>query len=434
MSEANQLIEALKKASAEQEARPAFYELLMKSTVFVPGLRQEGQNGAAPQLNFKQWSQPAGFMAIPFFPDPEDLKKTLGQDEPYLALPAPDLFRLTRGTTLVLTCQDGLAKAFKPDEVDMLLSSGLAQDPLAAALEKAVREENNETKAAFYRLFINSQVFVFGEPRTPDGEALPPEEPTGPRPLRPDDKFVIATIDHPQKEGERIIPFFSSGELLQRAAKAGNLPPQTTFLGLPAVHLLKMARGMGLPLVLNLGPMTYKIFHQDEIGFLLAQIKPPNYEERQLPAGSRVSLAPPEVHPRELVEALLDFLPGLPGVKAAYLTTMREDSAEAEPVLVIGLETEEDMSEALQKTAPLVARHAPKGQAVDFTEVRPGEKGLSQLLLTKVEPFYRRGQDRQSGPAARPETLAEAGEVTETPASPDGAPGFFGRLKRIFKG
>jgi len=428
MSEASQLIEALKKASAEPEARPAFYELLMKTTVFVPGIRREGQNGGAPQFGFKQWTQPDGAKTVPFFPDPEDLKATLGEGEPYLALPAQDLFQMTRGTTLVLTSSGGLAKAFKPDEVDMLLSSGLAQDPLAAALEKAIKEESNESKAAFYRIFINSQVFVFGEPQTPEGAPPAPEGPPVSRALGPDDKFVIATINHPQKEGERIIPFFSSAELLQRAARAASLPPQTTFLGMPSINILKMAKGMGLPLVLNLGPMPYKIFQPDEIDFLLAQIKPPNYEERQLPAGSQVALAPPEVHPRELVEALMDFLPGLPEVKAAYLTAMKEDSAEAEPVLVIGLETEEgaDISAMLQKAAPLVARHAPKGQAVDFTQVRPGEKGLSQLLLTKVDPFYRRSSQGEAGPVDPP---PETGDKAS-----DDATRFFARLKRIFKG
>jgi hypothetical protein len=346
---------------------------------------------------------------------------------------------MTRGTTLVLTCAEGLGKAFKPDEVDMILSSGLAQDPLAAALEKAVREESNETKAAFYRIFINSQVFVFGEPRTPEGEPIALEGgPQSPRALGPDDKFIIATISHPQKEGERIIPFFSSGDLLQRAAQAANLPPQTTFLGLPALNLLQMARGMGLPLVLNLGPMTYKIFHPDEINFLLAQVKPPPmYEERQLPAGSQVSLAPPEVYPQELVGALLDFLPGLPEVKAAYLTTLKEDSPEAEPVLVIGLETEEgaDISEILQKTTPLVTSHAQKGLAVDFTQVKPGEKGLSQLLLEKVEPFYRRslpGTEALKGPEAPPE--ANEGSATPTAPAVATASGLFARLKRVFKG
>jgi len=419
MGEASQLIEALKNASAAPEARPAFYELLLKTAVFVPGFRHESQNEAPPQLSFKQWPQPEGGLAIPFFPDPEDLKKVLGEEEQYLSLPALDLFRLTRGTTLVLTSAAGLGKAFKPDEVDMLLSSRLAMDPLAAALEKAVGEESEEARTAFYQVFVNSRVFIFGEPRTADGET------PGPRPPGPEDKFVIATISHPQKEGARIIPFFSSMELLQRAARGANLPPQTTFLGFSALGLLKMARGMGLPLVMNLGPMTYKIFNPDEINFLLAQARPQLYEERQLPAGSQVSLAPPEAYPQEMVGALLDFLPGLPEVKAAYLTTLKEDSAEAAPVLVIGLETEEgaDVSAMLHKAAPLVTRHAPKGQAVDFTQVRPGEKGLSQLLLAQVDPFYRRSLPPKAGLAAPPE---EAGG--------DDAPGFFGRLKRIFKG
>jgi hypothetical protein len=434
MSETSQLIEALKKASAEPEARPAFYDLLFKTAVCVPGLHVEGQDGAAPQIRFKQWAQPDGSMAIPFFPDPEDLKKILGQEEPHLAIPALELFRLTRGTTLVLTCADGPSKAFKPDEVDMLLSSVLAMDPLATALERAVREESDEAKSNFYHVFINSRVFVFGEPRLKDGETPPPAS----APLGPEDKFTIATISHPQKEGERIIPVFSSSDLLQRAALGANLPPQTTFLGFPTLSLLMMARGMGLPLVLNLGPMTYKIFNLDEINFLLANSKTKLYEERQLPAGSQVQLAQPEVYPQELVGALLDLLPNFQDVKAAYLTAMKEDSAEPEPEaetgLVIGLETEADVdiSEILHKIAPLVNSHAPKGQAVDFTQIKPGEKGLSQLLKTKVSPFYRRSLP---GGASEPDGPAGPAAGSTTPAREDEeSPGFFGRLKRIFKG
>jgi hypothetical protein len=419
-------MEALKKAAAEPEARQAFYELLMKTTIFVPGLHREGQDGAKPTVSFKQWSQPEGLMAIPFFAEPEELKKVLGEEEPFLPLPALELFRLTRGTTVVLTSADGLSKAFKPDEVDMLLSSVLALDPLAAALETAVREDNDGAKRFFYQVFVNSQVFVFGEPKGQDGEPGP----TGARPMGPEDKFSIATINHPQKEGERVIPFFSSSELLHQAARAASLPPQASFLGFSSLDLLKMAKGMGLALLLNPGPMTYKIFPLEEIDFLLANAKPKIYEERQLPAGSKVSLTPPEVYPQELVGALLDFLPTRPGVLAAYLTTLKEESDESAPVLVIGLETEEgeDLTETLNKIVPLVTRHAPAGQTVDFTQVRPGEKGLSLLFLEKINPFYRRAIQREAAPLA-----PAAPEEPMDRDKSDEAPGFFGRLKRLVK-
>ena len=427
MGETSQLMDALKKASTEPEARPAFYELLLKSTIFAPGLRQEGLDGTPPQLNFKQWAQPEGFMAIPFFSDHEDLRKILGEEEPFVAISALDLFRLTRGATLVLTNASGQGKAFKPDEVDMILSSELAMDPLAAALERAVREGNEEARGAFYQIFVNSRVFVFGEPRNQDGE-------TGPKGMRvpnPEDKFIIATTNTPQKEGEKIIPFFSSLDIMQRAAKAAGLPSQATFLGFPALELLKIAKGMGLPLVMNLGPMTYKIFNPDEIDFLLAQTKPRPYDERQLPAGSKVSLTQPEDYPQEMVGALLDFLPGLPEVKTAYLATLKDDSAEAAPVLVIGLETEEsaDISGILHKTAPLVNAHAPKGRAIDFTQVKPGEKGLSQLILAQISPFYRRPLTQENAAAAAP-----LQPTPEAPETQDDSTGLFGRLKRIFKG
>jgi len=433
MGEANQLMEALKKASAEPEARQAFYGLLLKTDILVPGRGQTDENGAPVQVGFKQWSQPDGSLAIPFFSDAEDLKKVLGPEEPYLTFPALGLFQMTRGSTLVLIGPGGLSKSFSPDEVDMLLSSALALDPLAEALEQAVREGSEEAKNHFYQVFVNSRLFVFGEPRPKDGMPAPQTLTT----IGPEDRFNIATIAHPQKEGERIIPFFSSSELLHRAARGANLPPQTTFLGFSALVLLQMARHMGLPLVLNLGPSTYKkIFNLDEISYILDNSRTKLYEDRLLPAGSQIQLAPPKVYPQELVGAMLEFLPAFRAVNAAYLTTMKEDIkedltfTEAEPGLVIGLETEVevDLSEMLNRLAPLVARHAPPGQAVDFTLVKPGEKGLSHLLRTKVSPFYRRSLSGEAEPSApaEPEASARTEEA--------GAPGLFGRLKRIFKG
>ena len=541
MSQASPLMEALREAAEKEEARPAFYNLLMRATVFVPGVQQESRNGAAPQIRFKQWSQPEGFMAIPFFPDPEELKKLLGQDESHVALPALELFRMTRGTTLVLTNAEGFSKAFKPDEVDLLLSSEMAMDPLAAALERAVREESEEARGAFYQVLMNSRVFVFGEPRTKEGEPI--SEADGPRSLGPDDKFTIATITHPQNPAERVIPFFSSQDLLHRAARGANLPPQTTFLGFPALDLLKMAKGMSRPLVLNLGPMTYKFFKLEEIQFLLANVNPRRLARRELQAGSKSFIAPPADYPQELVGALLDFLPGHPAVKAAYLASRGEppvptlgletdedadwgevlqnispltgedkriirlwpgqdglsrsilekiepfykkEFAEArppagggnffshtneagakvflaplddpglaealgnslsglpavkaaylaalseEPVLLIGLETDEDLEldGMVNAAAALVARHAPEDQAVDFTLIRPGEEnGLGRLLLKKINPFYRRPLAREGGTEA-----AAAPEVNDAPAQPPHAPGFFGRMIRIFKG
>jgi len=427
MGEANQLMEALKKASAEPEARPAFYGLLMKADILVPGRSQAGGDGAPLQVGFKQWTQPDGSMAIPFFSDVEDLKRVLGPEEPYLTFPALGLFQMTRGSTLVLIGPGGLSKSFRPDEVDMLLSSAMARDPLAEALERAVREGSDEAKNNFYRVFINSQVFVFGEPRPKDG--MPPPQTLAT--MGPEDKFTLATIAHPQKAEERIIPFFSSSELLHRAARGANLPPQTTFLGFAALAILNIARNLGLPLVMNLGPTTYKIFNLEEVNFILDNSRTKLYEDRQLPAGSQIQLAPPEVYPQELAGAFLDFLPGVREVTAAYLTTMKEETKEAGPGLLIGLETEGEanLSEMLNRFAPLVARHAPPGQAVDFTLVKPGEKGLSHLLRTKVSPFYRRSLSGEAEPGA-------PAAPEEAPAQPEeaGAPGIFGRLQRIFKG
>jgi hypothetical protein len=163
-------------------------------------------------------------------------------------------------------------------------------------------------------------------------------------------------------------------------------------------------------------------------------------EKRELAAGNLSLLAPPADCPQELVGALLDFLPGRPEIKAAYLASRTEPPAEdsgsetGETALLIGLETEAgvELDEMIDDISSLVIRHLPDGQAVDFTQIRPDEKnGLGQWLLKNISPFYRRSLTWEAGPDDGPAVAEpEAGDSQE---EKDKKPGFFGRLTRVFK-
>lgn len=436
MSDPHPLIEALKKAAADPGSRQAFYELLLKSTIFAPAMEESGTEGVSAQVRFKQWEQPQGFLAIPFFAALEDLRQTLGPEEPHLSLPALDFFRMTRGATVALVTLDSGAKTFQPPEVEALLSASLAaaastdlgqEDSLAQALEKAAREDGDQAKNAFYSLLINARVYVFGQPRSAEsapGSAGLPD-------VSPEDKFILATAAHPHLAGQRIIPFFSSVELLRRSVQGADPanPAGQSFLGFGALTLFKLAQNMGLPLILNPGPRVYKIFSLEEVGFILEHARPEPFERRQFQTGTKIFLGPPEVQPRDLTEDLRRFFSGQPEVRSAYLTTLRESSEKAAPALVIGLETEAgaDLTGILRLAGPVAARHARPGQAIDFAQVVPGEKGLSQFFLERVQPFHRRSPGGEEGPPDRPPDLAGGWAQYETS-------GFFGRLKRIFKG
>ncbi|MDR1044058.1 MAG: enhanced serine sensitivity protein SseB C-terminal domain-containing protein [Candidatus Adiutrix sp.] len=422
MSAIHPLEQAYQKAAKDPEARADFYQMLVKSTVFVVG-RQEPpeKEGQAPHVHLKQWQQPDGQTALPFFASAESLKKVLPGDEPTLTMPVVDLFRLTRGTTVVFTTPEG-AKSFLPDEVEAILAATLTLDPLALALLRAARENSEDAKKAFYAALINSQVFVRGRPRDDSQRKPGPET----RSLKENDQFILASMPHPHIEGQKILPFFSSLEHLRTFVRADD-----TYLSFPALAFLSMAAGMDVPLVLNPGFEPHKFFTREEIEFILGTARPEPFEPRHFKPGGQVSLGPPEVYPQELVGALLDFLPAHRQVKAAYLTAMREETAEARPILVIGFEGEGELTEMFRGAAELVEQYGADGQPVDFATVRPGEEGLSRYFLEKVRPFYLRPTQRnRNGEKIEKDESGPEGVGRES----CGQAGFFGRLKRIFGG
>lgn len=422
MSEAHPLEQALHKAANDPEARAAFYQALMNSSVHVVGKEEEPESeGARPHIHLKQWQQPDGSLAMPFFASLESLQHTLGDQDPHLLMPVVDLFRMTRDATLVFTTPQG-SKAFSQEEIEALLASTVALDPLAISLARAVQENSEEARREFYQVLINSQVFVIGKPAV-DGNGRDPEY--GQRNITESDKFNISAWPHPFLEGEKVVPFFSSQEHLKRAAKK-----ETGFMVFPALTFLALARPLNAPLLLNPGYDPQKMLSLEEVDFLLNSVRPEPFEPRHFKPGTKIFLGPPDKYPQELVAALLDFLPEHREVKAAYLAQMREESEEAAPVLVIGFEAEGDLGKMFREAGPLVGQFAEDGLAIDFARVEAGEKGLSEYFLDKVSPFYRRAIIRDG----RGQNIDEIEDHKETVQEEYSRPGFFGRLKRIFSG
>lgn len=431
MSQLHPLEEALKKAAENPEARPDFYQALLNSVVFVVG-RPEEEDGQehAGHIQLKQWHQEDGSMALPFFPTLELLQKTLGEEEPHLPIPVVDLFRLARGTVLVFTGQEG-SKSFLPDEVEALLSSTVALDPLAIALAKASSEQTEEAKKNFYNVLINSPVFVLGKPKD---EGVEPPAP-GNRVLDEKSEFIFASCPHPFKEGEQLVPFFSSLEHLKRAMRNAE---EKTYLSFPGLTFLALVMSVKRPLILNPGYDPHKIFTVEEVEFLLKAARPEPFEPRHFKPGTKVALGPPENYPQELVGSLLDFLPSHREVKSAYLTSMREEGSPNKPVLVIGFELEEgqQLGPWFREAADLVNKFAEEGQAIDFAKVEKGESGLSQFFLEKVSPFYLRPiiRDDDGREIQAPSQEASGQDESRQGSAEYSQPGFFGRLKRIFGG
>lgn len=422
MSEIHRLEEALKKAANEPEARADFYNLLLKSVVYVVGRPETGEDGTPNgHVKLKQWHQPDGTLALPFFATAESLRQILGEEDPALEMPALDLFRMSRGVTLVLTSKEA-SKAFKADEVEALLSSVMALDPLARALIRAVEENSEAARRNFYQTLVNSQVFVLGHPQNEEAQA------SESRDMKADDRFFFSACPHPFIKDQKVLPFFSSLDQMRRMLPGGG---DSKYLGFQAMTFLTMARPLGFPLVLNLGSEPHKFFTDQELDSLMQSVRREPFETRRFKPGTKIFLGSPEEYPQEIVGALLDFLPQFPAVKAAYLAALREESEEAEQVLVIGFEGDGDLVDLFREAGELIGACAKQGQIIDFAKVQEGEQGLSQYFLEKVSPFYRRAL-KKSKPGSQP--AAPSAETARPPRAQYDNPGFFGRLKRILGG
>ncbi|WP_413732166.1 enhanced serine sensitivity protein SseB [Sodalis sp. RH20] len=123
----NALEQALALAANEPAHRPAFFSLLLESTVYVLGDAGDGwiagaarHDGEQP-VNLQHWEKPDGTTAIPFFTSLDALQQAVSQTQPFLALPARTLFAMTSGAELFLNPKLPYGKAFGPDEITALM-------------------------------------------------------------------------------------------------------------------------------------------------------------------------------------------------------------------------------------------------------------------------------------------------------------------------
>src|SRR5207247_2482188 len=112
-----------------------------ESTVFIvtaPGQPVEGRVHfeAGSRVAIQNCTRPDGSTVIPFFSSVEALRRAIEREESYLAMPARDLFELTRGATLFLNLRSEYGKEFLPQEIEALLSTGVNSLPTKRVVEK----------------------------------------------------------------------------------------------------------------------------------------------------------------------------------------------------------------------------------------------------------------------------------------------------------
>ncbi|MBU9850227.1 enhanced serine sensitivity protein SseB [Rahnella aceris] len=144
----NELERLLRLSVTAPAWRPAFYQTLLESTVFVLG--DAGQDDAEKQgsvaitagseLNVLHWEKQDGSSIIPFFSSVEVLEKASAGESPdeqaFVALPARVLFEMTQGEALFLNPKSEYGKEFTPNEVTLLLSNGGLNAPSELVLDK----------------------------------------------------------------------------------------------------------------------------------------------------------------------------------------------------------------------------------------------------------------------------------------------------------
>lgn len=232
--------------------------------------------------------------------------------------------------------------------------------------------DNPASRPEFYEALMASNVYVIGFTDSEgEGSGIIPAG------------AKLSIVNWEKNDGTPITPFFTSLEALQRALKE-----ESKYVALPARDFFEMT--LGSFLVLNPASPHGKEFFPHEIEALLDTGMNHVSQTRVVQKETKVLLGQPANYPSEMVSALTELLAKHSAVKAAYLCLMQDPSIGEKPTLVVGFEGDQDLTEAMKQAGSVAADTAPKGELVDFTVIKRGEKGIGDYMLNSVEPFYER--------------------------------------------
>lgn len=149
----NRLETLLRLAAGEPAHRPEFYQVLLASQVFLLGeghLEEDGSQILKPgsSVALQHWEKADGGPIIPFFSSLETLQASIEAEQSWLAMPARAFFELTQGAELVLNPMSAHGKEFVPDEVAMLLRSGINRVPEHRVVERETQVVLGQPKEA----------------------------------------------------------------------------------------------------------------------------------------------------------------------------------------------------------------------------------------------------------------------------------------------
>lgn len=198
-----------------------------------------------------------------------------------------------------------------------------------------------------------------------------------------------------KQDGESVIPFFTSVEVLQQALDLAEDHPidseKQPFVAMPVRVLFEMTQGAHL--FLNPKSEHGKEFWPQEVAMLLENGGLAQPAEMTVDKESQILLGQPEEYPAAMVDALIQLFSQRKPVRRAFLALMHDKSVDEKPNLLVGLEvdgTEEEIDQLIQEAGNIASDHAPDDSPVDFCLVSEKERGVSHYLMTHTQAFYQR--------------------------------------------
>jgi hypothetical protein len=234
------------------------------------------------------------------------------------------------------------------------------RNPLEHALIKATRDPSH--RGPFVRELLEATVIVVGDPGAP--------APTG---------GGLAIKWGTMPDGRPCIPFYSSPQWLagvvHRQVPTLRMPVRALFAGTP-----------GATLALNLGAPWAKEFTPDEVRSLLGGGGQAAANALGNPSAVVISL--PEVEPLAYLAAATTILARHPEVRAAYLGWIHYPDAGTPPHLIIGVEGDGDLKDAMFDASAAREAGDDPNSLVDFISCTPGSEGIAGWLMSNGRKFY----------------------------------------------
>ncbi|WP_145539949.1 enhanced serine sensitivity protein SseB [Yersinia alsatica] len=255
---------------------------------------------------------------------------------------------------------------------------------LESLLKLAATESIHRT--AFFRALLDATVLVLVDDAELRGEE-------GEMTFTAGDGVNI--LHWEKQDGESVIPFFTSVEVLQQALDIAEDQSIDTekqpFIAMPVRVLFEMTQGTHL--FLNPKSEHGKEFWPQEVAMLLENGGLAQPAEMVVDKESQILLGQPEEYPAAMVDALIQLFSQRKPVRRAFLALMHDKSVDEKPNLLIGLEvdgSDDEIDQLIQEAGNVASDHAPDDGPVDFCVVNEKERGVSHYLMTHTQAFYQR--------------------------------------------